>query len=298
MSAPGEDPFVFWLRNLGVMLPFLVLAPWLLRRWEALPPTAPVPVPAHDGDRAFWRQALAALLTLFALANVYQFQPHEYDNLKLLFYAYLALALVAGRVLAGWWGRGGVLRPAAVVVLLLGVASGTLAVLRESTLAWPFLEREEVELGMALRRATPADARFLTADRHNHPVPIVAGRPIVLGYRGWLWTHGARTERHLRDVTSIYRADASAPALLRRYGVDYVVVGPHERRAFAVDEEWFSSRFPVLLASPSYRVYRVGGADAGGAATGASAVPAPPAAAPTNRSAPAGTQRPNRAASK
>ena len=246
MSAPDENPFLFWLRNLGVLAPFAVAAPWLLRRWQG-----------------FWRQTLAALLALFALASAIRFQPHEYDNLKLLFYAYLALALVVARSLAEWWSGGGARRLATAAVLLLATSTGALAVLRETTLAWPFLEREEVELGMALRRLTPPEARFLTADKHNHPVPIVAGRQIVLGYRGWLWTHGASTAGHLRDVAAIYAGAPGAEDLLRRYGVGYVVVGPHERRAFAVREEWLIERFPLLLATPGYRVYRV--APAGGA---------------------------------
>ena len=242
MAAPAENPFAFWARNLGVLFPFLVLAPWLLRRW-----------------RGAWLHLCAALLTLFAITNVYIFQPHEYDNLKLLFYAYLALVLVAARLLAGWWRRGGPLGRAAVaVVLVLGTAGGAVSVLREAALRWPFLDPDEVELGMALRERTPPDALFLTADRHNHPVPVVAGRAIVLGYRGWLWTHGVDASGHLRDVRAIYRGDPGAAGLLARYGVDYVVVGPQERQSFVVDEAWLAERYPLALEVGRYRVYGVG----------------------------------------
>jgi hypothetical protein len=245
MTAPGESPWAFWGRNLGVLLPFLVTAPWWLRRWPA---------------GGFWLHLLAPCLFLFAVANVYLFQPHAYDNLKLLFYAYLALAIGSARLLAGWWRRGRWVRPLTVGWLLLATAGGTLSVTREATLRWPLLDDDEVALGMALRRLTPPDARFLTADRHNHPVPMVAGRRIVLGYRGWLWTYGFDTAPVLEDVRSIYGGEPGAPALLRRYGVDYVVVGPAEREAFAVDEAFFTSRYPVLLVRGAYRVYSLGGA--------------------------------------
>ena len=278
MSAPGEDPFLFWLRNLGVLTPFLVVAPWLLARWDP-----------------FWRQTLAALLVLFALGNAIRFQPHEYDNLKLLFYAFLALALIVARTLAGWWASGGARRVAAAAVLLLATATGGLAVLRETTLAWPFLEREEVELGFALRRLTPPEARFLTADKHNHPVPIVAGRQIVLGYRGWLWTYGASTGQHLRDVTAMYSGAPGAEELLRRYGVGYVVVGPHERRAFPVREEWLAERHPLVLETASYRVYRVA---PGAGAAGAGAAGGVADGLGSNTSAPGGTHPASRSTSK
>ena len=244
MSEPGENPWLFWLRNLGVLLPFLVAAPWLLRRWPA---------------RGFWLHLLAPCLALFGIANVYLFQPHAYDNLKLLFYTYLALAIVVASVLARWWRRGGFARAAALVCVLLATASGAASVFRETLLRWPLLDADEVALGMDLRRMTPADARFLTGDNHNHPVPIVAGRRIVLGYRGWLWTYGLDVAPVLADVTAIYRGDASAPDLLARYGVSYVVVGPHERRDFVVDEGFFASRYPLVVARGDYRVYGVEG---------------------------------------
>ena len=248
MAAPGESPVVFWLRNLGVLAPFLAAAPFLLRRWHGA-----------------WLQLCAAMLMLFPIANVYVFQPHEYDNLKLLFYAYLALVMVTARLLARWWRDGGVGRRAGVVaVLVLGTVAGGLSVLRETTLRWPFLAADEVELGMALRGLAAPDALFLTADRHNHPVPIVAGRPIVLGYRGWLWTHGIDASRHLHDVQAMYRGGPEAEGLLRRYGVDYVVVGPHERQSFEVDEDWLADRFRRVLAVGRYRVYGVAAVDGDG----------------------------------
>jgi hypothetical protein len=144
-------------------------------------------------------------------------------------------------------------------VLLLGTAGGALSLAREATLRWPLVEGDEVALGMALRRVTAPGARFLTADRHTHPVPVVAGRRVVLGYRGWLWTYGLDSDRVLEDVRSMYAGGAGVPALLRRYAVDYVVVGPWEREAFLVDEAFFAARYPLLLARGAYRVYSVAG---------------------------------------
>ena len=205
MTARGESPIAFWVTNLGVLLPILAAAPWWLRRWPA---------------RGFTLHLLAPCLALFAIANVYLFQPHAYDNLKLLFYAYLALALGAARLLAGWWRRyGWAGKAAASACVLLATASGGVSVLRESILHWPLLDGDEVAIGMELRRLTPPDARFLTGDNHDHPVPIVAGRRIVLGYRGWLWTYGLHVAPVLADVARHLRRrgrGSTAAAALRR----------------------------------------------------------------------------------
>ena len=253
MTAPGENPIAFWLRNLGVLLPILAAAPWWLKRWPA---------------RGFWLHLLAPCLALFAIANVYLFQPHAYDNLKLLFYAYLALALGAGRLLAGWWRRGWWGQLGAATVLLLATTSGALSVLRETTLRWPMLDAAEVAVGEELRRLTVPEARFLTADHHDHPVPMVAGRRIVLGYRGWLWTYGLQVAPVLADVRAIYAGEDRAPLLLRKYGVDYVFIGPGEHEAFDVNDAWFAGRYPLLFERGPYFVYKIGygndvGADSG-----------------------------------
>jgi len=167
------------------------------------------------------------------------------------------------------------------MLLLLGITSGAFSVLRESLLRWPFLTAEEVQLGRDLQRLTPPDARFLVVDHHNHPVPIVAGRKLVLGYRGWLWTYGWDTNPVLADVRAIYGGGWDAPTLLRDYGVDYVVIGPGERKDFDVNEAFFA-RYPLLLATPSYRVYRVwaGGGVGEGTKTGV-----PPGSLPAKRTA-------------
>ncbi len=270
MAERGENPFAFWLRNLGVLLPFLAAAPWWLRRFTA---------------RGFWLHLLAPCLALFAIANVYLFQPHAYDNLKLLFYAYLALALGTARLLASWWRRGWSGRAAAVLCLLLATASGGVSILREALLRWPLLDGEAVRVGFALRQLTPPDARILTADAHDHPVPMVAGRRIVLGYRGWLWTYGLDVGPVLEDVKAIYAGGPEALALLRRYGVSYVMVGPEERRAFAVNEQFFAGFFPLRADIGAYKLYEFGPSVVG-----------PPAG--WNDSAEAGSLPANRSASK
>lgn len=270
MTARGESPIAFWVRNLGVLLPILAAAPWWLRRFS---------------PRSFTLHLLAPCLALFAIANVYLFQPHAYDNLKLLFYAYLALALGAARLLAGWWRRHGWTGKAVVAgCVLLATASGGVSVLRESILHWPLLDGDEVAVGMELRRLTPPDARFLTADNHDHPVPIVAGRRIVLGYRGWLWTYGLHVAPVLADVEAIYAGEENAPLLLRLYDVDYVFIGPGERRAFTVNDGFFAGRYPLLLERGPFLVYGVGDGTGGGGLAGAK-VPVPAGSLPANLSA-------------
>ena len=153
--------------------------------------------------------------------------------------------------------------------------------LRESLLRWPFLTAEEVRLGRDLQRLTPPDARFLIVDHHNHPVPMVAGRQVVLGYRGWLWTYGWDTNPVLANVRSIYGGGWDAPELLRSTA-STTGHRPGERKDFDVDEAFFAARYPLLIATPGYRVYRVW---AGGGVGLGTKTAVPPGSLPAKRTA-------------
>jgi hypothetical protein len=71
----------------------------------------------------------------------------------------------------------------------------------------------------------------------------------------WLWSHGYEFRDRERDVRAIYAGDTDAAELLRYYGVDYVYLGPSERRDFKTDASFFDANFPVLYRSPAVTVY-------------------------------------------
>ena len=243
MRAPDENILTFWLRNMGLGIVFVfanVVFVWSWRRKDS-----------------FLLHFYLPLLALFVLTNVYIFQPHAYDNMKFMLYTYLALSLVLGAWLARWMHRPTPVPAVAALVFVSMTLCGGLSILRESYTIWPFYVAEDLEAAKRLKEIVPPESRVLTSDQHNHFVPNLAGRRIVMGYRGWLWTHGVNYATIESDVTSMYAGDSLAAPLFRRYGVEYVVIGPSERSSFHANQAAFDSRYPVVLESPSYRVYDV-----------------------------------------
>lgn len=241
MKTPEESFALFWWRNWGVAA---VLLPALLL------------VAARTPNR-FCRHFYAALFGLFWIANLYRFQPWAYDNMKFLIYSYLGVALVTGGALAEWGARGWLGRVGAAVVLASLTAVGSLSLLRESYASFQFVSAADAELATHFRARIPGEARVLTASNHNHFVPTLTGRRIVLGYPGWLWTYGLPSERQARDVRQLFSGAPEAPALLGRYGISYVVIGPAEKRSFDVNTAFFLDRYPVVLRSPTVLVFKV-----------------------------------------
>jgi uncharacterized membrane protein len=97
----------------------------------------------------------------------------------------------------------------------------------------------------------------LTTDQHNHVVPMLTGRAVVMGYRGWLWTHGIDYHRLERDVARMFVPDVDAPQLFARYGVTHVYVGPGERRTYHAALDRFRKRYRSVLVRGEVEVFDV-----------------------------------------
>jgi hypothetical protein len=181
-------------------------------------------------------------LLLFVIANFVKFQPWYFDNYKIFIY-WLALSAVMASLATLWvtdFNKRFFKTLATVLLAILILASTSfglvthVAMVEDSYVIWT---QEETEIADWVRANTPPDSVFLTGSAHNHPIPSLSGRPRVMGYEGWLWSHGINwtmINARKRDEMAMFRGNY---ALVKDYGVDYVCIGPYER-AFARDNEF------------------------------------------------------------
>jgi uncharacterized membrane protein len=244
VAPPDPWPW-FWLKNLGWFLPLLLLA---LGVRDLLAPPA--------------RRFLWAFMPLFAIANLAVFQPWDWDNFKFLVYWFLAVSILVAAYLAKTWRahRDPTVRCLIVGAVATMILSGLLVNVQQLVGAdrWPLATTEEVELADRVRAQTPAHAIFAIGLQNNHPITMLTGRPVVMGYPGWLWTQGIDYARRERDLRAIYAFAPDAPDLLRRYGVAYLVIGPSERQELHADEGAYRARYPVIISTEHYEVFKVG----------------------------------------
>ena len=249
-TAHGEFLPWFWLKNAGLFLPLLLVAFWWLRKRNPL-----------------LLQLTGAAAIVWLIANLYVFQPWDWDNTKLLVY-WLVMSIPAVAALLVWlfekggWARAGVVALFPFLILA-GVADVSRTLPPNHYRAVMF---DQVGQGIAavVRERSAPDSVWLTSQMINNPIGSLAGRRLALGYSGWLWSYGLDFKGREADVARIYEADPETPALLRKYGIDYVVIGPSELsdKGYKVDEAYFAKRYPLWerFDSPTgpINVYRVG----------------------------------------
>ena len=77
-----------------------------------------------------------------------------------------------------------------------------------------------------------------------------------MGYPGHVWTHGLEFAQRESEIKRVYAGAPDATAILRKYGVNYVVVSPLERNLMNVNEQFFS-KFQLVGEVGGYHLYKI-----------------------------------------
>ena len=183
--------------------------------------------------------------------------PWIWDNIKVLFYWWLASAPLVALLLARLWRQGGLKRALALslfaCVTLAGALDVAAIVLRSNQ--YGIFTAPGIQFAELIKRETGPQAVVIHAPVHNHPV-FLTGRRSLMGYPGHVWTHGLEFAPREAEINRVYAGAPDAVAILRKYGVDYAVVGPLERNIMNVNEEFFS-RFQLVGEVGEYRLYKI-----------------------------------------
>lgn len=242
----------FWLMNIGVII-------------------VPFTIGLLKSDR-FVRQFYSPYIALFVLGNIIRFQPWDWDNYKIFLHWYLLTVIVAAcglieitrlsqklpnakvsfpRLFNKPRLRKALALTAVAVILFFSTATGFLSHIKafqESYLMW---SGADVTFADWIRENTPPEALFLTSTHYLHPVFTIAGRQIVMGYEGWLWSHGIDwnyIQKVKRDVIEMFKGNYT---LIKAYGVNFIAVTKYER--FFATENNFRINLKFFTESPNFK---------------------------------------------
>jgi hypothetical protein len=175
-------PFLqFWLVNFGAWVPLILffLGTTAFTVWETYR-TPDFQIPAKV---AF----LIPAAVIFLLGCLIKLAPWEWDNIKIIVWAYFLILPFLWSDLIVHWPI-----PLRIVVCVALFASGFVTLfggLAAGATGYGIADRGELDAVGVVVRKLPAEARYAGFPTYNHPV-LLQGRKMVLGYPGHLWTQG------------------------------------------------------------------------------------------------------------
>lgn len=238
----GFDPVWFWFVNTGPFIPLVLVAIF----WRP------------SGYQVSRRLAVfyAPFALWFVIPNLLKLSPWIWDNIKFLFYWYVASAPLVALVLARVWHERRRQRWIAAGLVATLTMSGALDILRVVTHASESQEftRAGMEMADFIKLHVPPRAVVLHAPTWNSPV-YLSGRHSLLGYPGWAWSRGLDSAGREADIAVMYSDGPAGKALIERYHLDYVLVGPSERTDERANTDFWAS-CSKLAQMGEYQLYK------------------------------------------
>ena len=138
------------------------------------------------------------------------------------------------------------------------ILSGSLDIFRTFTTSssYQIYSNEDLQIAQSVKTLTPQDSIFTTGTNHNNPISTLSGRSTLLGFPGWVWSHGIDYSKRQSDVVQIYLGDKNAENLIKKYHVHYITVGPQEKVEFSINLSYFN-RYPQIKLDPEWILYDV-----------------------------------------
>lgn len=241
----GQDnPIWFWFKNTGLFIP-LILTAVLFR---------------SNGFLVRRRLLLFYLpFTLcFIIPNFVKMAPWIWDNIKVLYYWWLASAPLVALLLAKLWQQGPIRKAVAVILFGAVTLAGALDVggIALRSTKYEIFSAEGLAFAEFVKERTPRRALIIHAPVHNTPV-FLTGRRSLMGYPGHIWTHGLNFVQRESEIKRIYFGSQDATQLLKFYNVDYAVVGPQERLVMQAVNDRFFSQFEKVGQVGEYSLYKI-----------------------------------------
>lgn len=244
--APGwtskENIIWFWFKNLGLFIPTLTFSLlWLYKK-----------------NRHFFNLYIPFLL-IFILCNLFIFQPWDFDNSKLLIYWFFASCLVIAYFLYDQFFQESLFRKfAGFTIVFILILSSALDIFRTFTpvTSYQIFSSLDLQIAEEVKNLTPQNAVFATAPVHNHPIPALTGRSTLVGFNGWLWSHGVNYQKRANDLVKIFNGEPETDNLISQYHINYVTIGPLEKQNFTVNEIYFQ-KFEKINLGSGWIIYNV-----------------------------------------
>ncbi len=221
---------------------------------------------------------------LFIFACLVKTAPWEWDNIKLIIWAYLIVAPFVWSEIVSHWAF-----PVRAVVCLALFTSGFVTLfggLAAGQSGFGLADRTELDaVGMAVSKLPP-NARYAAYPTFNHPL-LLQGRKVILGYPGHVWTQGFNYGDDNNKLTTLMNGAPGWKEIAKNFQTQYLFWGREEIKNYAQSKRPWEQESKLVATGAWGSIYDLESPKEA-APTPTPPPPAPPPAAPPP-STPAGS---------
>ena len=233
--------FVGWALLLSLPFAVVITGHWAWKQFRAPSATLPVTV-----------TFLLAAIAIFLLGYLVKLAPWEWDNIKVIVWAYLIILPFLWTDLIVHWPL-----PLRAAVCLALFASGFITLfggLAAGKNGFGIADRYELDnVGAALKKL-PADARFAGHPIWGSPI-LLQGRKMVLGYPGHLWTQGFDYGATEKKLQALMLGAPNWKELARSLRARYLYWGRDEKTNYAASKRPWEREAALVVAGDWGAIY-------------------------------------------
>jgi hypothetical protein len=260
--------FSFWFVNFGLFLPLALILVAIVgwNEWKTRP-AADFELPGNGGFLAtvllLWKRGLkfelstdaiflAAASLIFLFACFVKTAPWEWDNIKIIIWAYfLILPVLWARLIKPWPVLG---RTVACAILFLSGFVNLIGGLAAGRPGFEFASRAETDIVASAIRHLPMEARFAAFPTYNHPL-LLDGRKVVCGYPGHLWTQGIDFAPVEKKLKSLMLGEADWMRLAHELRIRYLFWGNEEKANYTTSSRPWENKLPIAAQGSWGAIY-------------------------------------------
>jgi hypothetical protein len=243
----------FLLINFGIILPafFVCMIKIFLKRTTF----------KRDNLLIVFGFALSGLL-LFLIVQLIKFQPWDFDDNKLLvyfqFFAIPVILLVIKHIFDHKKIAGIFIMTAFITFALFSGVIDMIPRLAMTENTLPVIFAQDArQMANYIKTNTLEKDLIITGTDHRNPVDALAGRPVLVGYPGWLWSRGINYSVREQAVNNFYFSPSKNNPLLKEFPIKYVLLDNQTISDFKANQQTFDNDFRMLYHSGQYTLYKL-----------------------------------------
>lgn len=245
------DYFNFLYANFGlILLSFVIATIFLLYKWLKNKKDL------DSGVKVF----ILSSITIFVLVQFVRFQIWNFDNNKLLVYFLFFASPIIWLAIIKMFANKPLFAvlislPLLMFLTLSGISDTYYRFKVNNDSLHQIFSFHSIELADYIKHNTDKTKIILTGADHRNPVSSLAGRQILLGYPGWLWTRGINYSAREAEIKKFYADPNPKDSIISKYSIGYVLVDDFVLRNYNASLEKFDKQFTKVFSNDNYTLY-------------------------------------------